>query len=268
MATDEDNAQPASSPMDRRRRRRGSEDTVSAIGVGSETSGEESIVARDLEKASVAVLVERDRAVPAPGCPPGQRLETQPAVSAGDDAGHPGAWRTQLEAAVVRDGQRGGDVVARRDQPASPHAGHPLHVVDRHACPECRRSAATVQHQPEEDREKPHGHRFSIECSDVEPSTGRVATGRHPKTRAAMAKARSVRPKAQTTVAPVGRSNVADAAIPSTLTSVPKLQPISSRAATVPPSAVPASAGTMRYENTRSTPPIRTELVTTTPNEA
>ena len=38
--------------------------------------------------------------------------------------------------------------------------------------------------------------------------------------------------------------------------------------ATVPPSATPASAGTIRYENTSSTPATRTELATTRPNVA
>ena len=77
-----------------------------------------------------------------------------------------------------------------------------------------------------------------------------------------------VRPKAQTTVAPVGRSSVADATIAITLTSVPNAQPISSRVRTLPPRMMPASAGTIRYEKTRSTPAMRTELVTTTPNDA
>ncbi len=51
----------------------------------------------------------------------------------------------------------------------------------------------------------------------------------------------------QTTVAPVGRSSVAEAVIPNTLTSVPKPQPIMRRLPMdAPPRAVPARAGTMR----------------------
>src|SRR6185369_10355103 len=75
-------------------------------------------------------------------------------------------------------------------------------------------------------------------------------------------------PNAHTTVAPVGRSKLADATIPMTLTSVPNAQPIKSFWVTVRPSMMPASAGTIRYEKTSSTPAILTELVTTTPNEA
>src|SRR5215467_1284332 len=75
-------------------------------------------------------------------------------------------------------------------------------------------------------------------------------------------------PKTQTIVAPVGRSSHAEAVTPSTLTSVPKTQPTSSRVATEPPTSVAASAGTIRYENTSRTPAMRTELVTTTPNDA
>src|SRR5206468_12786485 len=92
-------------------------------------------------------------------------------------------------------------------------------------------------------------------------------TGPQPSARARIQNANSVAPNAQTTVAPVGRSNAADATTPSTLTSVPNAQPMRSFARTVRPSAMPASAGTIRYENTSSTPPILTELVTTTPNE-
>ena len=83
-----------------------------------------------------------------------------------------------------------------------------------------------------------------------------------------MASASRVRPKAQTTVAPVGRSSTAEATIARTLTKAPNAQPTSSRAPRLPPSRMPASAGTIRYENTRSTPAMRTELVTTTPNDA
>ena len=75
-------------------------------------------------------------------------------------------------------------------------------------------------------------------------------------------------PKAQTTVAPVGRSNAAEAVMPITLTSVPKPQPMRSLAGIVRPSMMPARAGTIRYENTSRTPAIRTELVTTTPKDA
>src|SRR5439155_1162930 len=42
--------------------------------------------------------------------------------------------------------------------------------------------------------------------------------------------------------------------MPSTLTSVPKLQPIRSLLGIVRPNMIPASAGTIRYENNRSTP--------------
>ena len=69
-------------------------------------------------------------------------------------------------------------------------------------------------------------------------------------------------------MAPVGRSSVAEAIIATMLTAAPNAHPTRSRAATPPPRRMPASAGTIRYENTRSTPAIRTELVTTTPKEA
>src|SRR5215468_824040 len=75
-------------------------------------------------------------------------------------------------------------------------------------------------------------------------------------------------PKTQTIVAPVGRSSHAEAVTPSTLTTVPKPQPTSRRVATEPPTSVAASAGTIKYENTSRTPAMRTELVTTTPNDA
>ena len=49
---------------------------------------------------------------------------------------------------------------------------------------------------------------------------------------------------------------------------VPNVQPMNRRAPIPPPSNTPASAGTIRYENTSSTPATRTELATTTPNDA
>ena len=72
----------------------------------------------------------------------------------------------------------------------------------------------------------------------------------------------------QATVAPVGRSSRAEASMPSTLTPVPNAHPTRRRVETVPPNAIPARAGTISYENTSSTPATRTELATTTPNEA
>ena len=65
--------------------------------------------------------------------------------------------------------------------------------------------------------------------------------------------------------APVGKSQTKDAARPRTLTRTPTAQPIASRRAVVRASQVPITAGTIRYENTSSTPATRTELVTTRP---
>ena len=76
--------------------------------------------------------------------------------------------------------------------------------------------------------------------------TAAQVTGRQPKSQATTANPRSVNPNAQTTVAPVGRSRAAEAAMPMTLTSAPKLHPMIKRLARVPPTAVPASAGTIR----------------------
>ena len=53
-------------------------------------------------------------------------------------------------------------------------------------------------------------------------------------------------PKAQTTVAPVGRSRMAEASMASTLTAVPNAQPTRSRVRRLPPTRMPASAGTIR----------------------
>ncbi len=52
------------------------------------------------------------------------------------------------------------------------------------------------------------------------------------------------------------------------LTPAPKAQPTARRAPIREASRIPASAGTMRYEKTSSTPAMRTDEVTTTPKEA
>jgi len=79
---------------------------------------------------------------------------------------------------------------------------------------------------------------------------------------------RRLRPKAQTTVAPVGRSSTAEATIARMLTPAPKIQPTARRGPMREASRMPASAGTIRYEKTSSTPAMRTDEVTTTPKEA
>src|SRR5262245_51191637 len=75
-------------------------------------------------------------------------------------------------------------------------------------------------------------------------------------------------PKRHTIVAPVGRSIAAEAVTPRTLPTVPNAQPTISRVGIEPPIRIEARAGTIRYEKTSSTPAMRTELVTTTPNKA
>ena len=78
----------------------------------------------------------------------------------------------------------------------------------------------------------------------------------------------SATPNATTIVAPVGRSQIHDAASPPTLTRTPSVQPTESRPHAERASAAAAAAGTTRYAKTSSTPATRTELVTTTPNDA
>ena len=53
-----------------------------------------------------------------------------------------------------------------------------------------------------------------------------------------------------------------------TLTPAPKAQPTASRGPMREASRMPARVGTIRYEKTSSTPPMRTDEVTTTPNDA
>jgi len=75
-------------------------------------------------------------------------------------------------------------------------------------------------------------------------------------------------PSAATTDAPVGKSQMALAAIPAALPSVPNPHPASSRPRVPPKKSIAHAAGTMRKLKTRSTPAIFTELVTTTPKLA
>ncbi len=69
-------------------------------------------------------------------------------------------------------------------------------------------------------------------------------------------------------VAPVGRSQAYDATTPTTLVIVPAIQPTASRRPIDCANSTPQIAGTIRNENTSSTPAISTELVTTNPNVA
>src|SRR5215467_789392 len=158
-----------------------------------------------------------------------------------------------LKSAVLGDRHDDGPVAGGPGHPATPGAG------ERGGLGRARLGgrAADREHRREE-------HDGASE------SPGRHATRVYQACRSLTAPQSAMRltPKTHTIVAPVGKSSHAEAVTPSTLTTVPKLQPTSSRVATEPPTSVAASAGTMRYENTSSTPAIRTELVTTTPNDA
>src|SRR5262249_25644393 len=70
----------------------------------------------------------------------------------------------------------------------------------------------------------------------AEPPVARVTTARTSR----------MRPKAQTTVAPVGKSRMAEAAMATTLTNVPKAHATASRLPTGPPRRFAASVGTIR----------------------
>src|SRR5207247_6553666 len=164
--------------------------------------------------------------------------------------------RGALVAAVGRQRQPGRGVAARCGDPAMPLAGKTPHARRR------GRTSGQRRRQQQEHRGARHRRGCPAGAGGPAPS---AASRRD--TRVAIQNAISVTPKAQTTVAPVGRSSAAEATMPITLTTVPNAQPISNRAATVPPSITPASAGTIREENTSSTPAIRTAPATTTPND-
>ena len=91
------------------------------------------------------------------------------------------------------------------------------------------------QRRAGDDRQGAHAHRLTFSPSARSPRRTPVPAypGRHPVANpVAHASAHprsSARPNTQTTVAPVGRSSVAEAAIPTTLTSVPKPQPMKRR---------------------------------------
>src|SRR5207237_3440697 len=75
-------------------------------------------------------------------------------------------------------------------------------------------------------------------------------------------------PKVVTTVAPVGRSQAAEATRPKMLTVKPNAQPITNRALTERATRTEIAAGTIKYEKTSRTRAICTELVTTRAKEA
>ena len=77
----------------------------------------------------------------------------------------------------------------------------------------------------------------------------------------------NVTPKAQTTLAPVGKSRKYDIAMPNALTIKPIIQPIISLVFALFEKRMAQVGGTIRNANTTSTPAIFTELVTTKPNE-
>src|SRR4030095_8495308 len=158
--------------------------------------------------------------------------------------------------AVVLDRQEHRRVSDRARHPAAPRSRHGSRGVDRPRGRQAR-TAGRECGGDEQGARRSQGAAGGVR----RPDAGRAAW------KAAQSTI-SVSPNAQTTVAPVGRSKRADAVIPITLTSVPKAHPMMSFCVTVRPRRMPASAGTIRYENTSKTPAIRTELVTTTPNEA
>lgn len=75
-------------------------------------------------------------------------------------------------------------------------------------------------------------------------------------------------PSVHTIAAPVGRSFLNDQYSPAPLASVATIQPTSNRIGNELTRNVALAAGTMRYENTMSTPPTCTKLVTIKPNKA
>src|SRR5262249_8918990 len=75
---------------------------------------------------------------------------------------------------------------------------------------------------------------------------GPIHAGRPAEGRVSAARSSSMRPKAHTTVAPVGVSTETEAIMAITLTRVPKLQAMASRLETEPPMRFAASVGTMR----------------------
>ena len=74
-------------------------------------------------------------------------------------------------------------------------------------------------------------------------------------------------PKVQTIVAPVGRSSLNESSTPASVTSAPMLQPMARRLPIDVAKSIAATEGTIRYENTSSTPAIATDDVTTNPND-
>src|ERR1051325_1951749 len=95
----------------------------------------------------------------------------------------------------------------------------------------------------------------------------RYVANRGRRTTHTKAIATSATPKVQTIVAPVGRSSLNEARMPSALTSAPIVQPIARRLPIDCAKSIAATDGTMRYENTSSTPAIATDDVTTKPND-
>jgi hypothetical protein len=69
-------------------------------------------------------------------------------------------------------------------------------------------------------------------------------------------------------VAPVGQSKRKDRVSPAALVNVPTAQAITSCLRGDVEKSTPMAAGMMRIENTKRTPAIATELVTTSPNVA
>src|SRR5262249_3535205 len=82
-----------------------------------------------------------------------------------------------------------------------------------------------------------------------------------------IATAASITPNVVTIAAPVGRSHVHAARIPDALAMRPRLHPMTRRLSTPRARSAPTTAGTIRYEKTRSTPASLTELVTTRPKD-
>src|SRR5215510_16130695 len=135
-----------------------------------------------------------------------------------------------LKSAVLGDRHDDGAVARGPGHPAAPGAR------ERGGLGRARLGAGAA------DRERREQHHHASH------SAGRHAARVYQACRILTAPQRAMRltPKTQTMVAPVGRSSHAEAVTPSTLTSVPKPQPTSRRAATGPPTSVAASAGTMR----------------------
>src|ERR1043165_7633708 len=82
-----------------------------------------------------------------------------------------------------------------------------------------------------------------------------------------IANSNSAMPNVQTIVAPVGRSAWNEIMIPIALTTAPIDQPMARRLPIDFANSIAATDGTIRYENTSSTPAIATDDVTTKPND-